>query len=401
MPPPAFEAARIVARHYASAAPDSIAQVVAGLAPAPAGLSSAVLEGLAAGWPEGHRFGLDADAKEQVNTALGNFAPPARARFLVLAQKWGVLSEFHTQLAEAVANLRTQLTNPSLEDGPRLSAARSLVRIADEPASVKTILEQITPQVAPPMAFGCIDSLSESRNPATAGELIGVWVKLTPSQKRAALAILVRRGDWAGTLLEAVANGTILRNDLGPEHWQQLRSSGNVQVASRARELATGGGPISADRQEVVKKFLPAAKLTANAEHGREVFTKNCAVCHRFNGAGASIGPELTGIGARPKEDILMEILDPNRSVEANYRLWNLTTKSGDTFAGRLDAETQTSVELLDLGGQKHVVQRRDIASLESSNQSIMPVGLESIGEADLAAVLAYLATSVEGPAKK
>jgi hypothetical protein len=131
------------------------------------------------------------------------------------------------------------------------------------------------------------------------------------------------------------------------------------------------------------------------------VFTKNCAVCHRFNGNGASIGPELTGIGARPKDDILMEILDPNRSVEANYRLWNLTTKSGDTFAGRLDAETQTSVELLDLGGQKHVVQRRDIASLESSNQSIMPVGLESMGEADLAAVLAYIATSVEGPAKK
>ncbi len=401
VPPPAFEAARIVSRHYASAAPDSIAQVVAGLAPAPAGLSSAVLEGLAAGWPEGRRFGLDADAKDQVNTALGNFAPAARARFLVLAQKWGVLSEFRTQLVEAVANLRTQLTNASLEDGARLSAARSLVRLADEPASVKTILEQITPQVAPPMAFGCIDSLSESRNPATAGELIGVWVKLTPNQKRAALALLVRRGDWAGTLLEAVANGTILRNDLGPEHWQQLRSSGNAQVATRARELATGGGPISADRQEVVKKFLPAAKLAANAEHGREVFTKNCAVCHRFNGAGASIGPELTGIGARPKEDILMEILDPNRSVEANYRLWNLTTKSGDTFSGRLDAETQTSVELLDLGGQKHVVQRRDIASLESSNQSIMPVGLESIGEADLAAVLAYLATSVEGPAKK
>ena len=94
-------------------------------------------------------------------------------------------------------------------------------------------------------------------------------------------------------------------------------------------------------------------------------------------------------------------MLDPNRSVEANYRLWNLTTKSGDTYAGRLDAETQTSVELTDLTGQKHVVQRRDIAGLESSNQSIMPTGFESLGEKDLAAVLAYLATSHEGPAKK
>jgi hypothetical protein len=46
-------------------------------------------------------------------------------------------------------------------------------------------------------------------------------------------------------------------------------------------------------------------------------------------------------------------------------------------------------------------VQRRDIAGLESSNQSIMPTGFESLGEKDLAAVLAYLATSHEGPAKK
>ncbi len=401
VPPPAYDAVRVVARHFASSAPEDVVLVIAALIPAPAGLTSAVLEGLSAGWPEGRRFEPDADAQEKLNTALAAFAPTARDRFLVLAQKWGVLPRFATQLTAAVASLKTQVATDTLENPARITAARSLLRLADEPASVKAILSQITPQISPGLAIGWIDSLAESRNPATAGELLGLWVKLTPNQKRSALALLVRRGDWAGSLLDAVAAGTVLRNDLGPEHWQQLRSSGNAQVAGRARELATGGGPISADRQEVVKKFLPAAKRAGDAEHGREVFTKNCAVCHRFNGNGASIGPELTGIGARPKDDILMEILDPNRSVEANYRLWNLTTKSGDTFAGRLDAETQTSVELLDLGGQKHVVQRRDIASLESSNQSIMPVGLESMGEADLAAVLAYLATSVEGPAKK
>ncbi|HTH47552.1 MAG TPA: c-type cytochrome, partial [Candidatus Limnocylindria bacterium] len=162
-----------------------------------------------------------------------------------------------------------------------------------------------------------------------------------------------------------------------------------------------GGQAISADRAEVVKKLLPAAQLAGDIAKGREAFTKNCAVCHKFNGAGANIGPELTGVGARPKADILIDILDPNRSVEANYRLWNLSTKAGDTYAGRLDAETQTSVELTDLTGQKHVVPRKEIASLESSNQSIMPTGFESLGEADLSSILAYLATIHEGPAKR
>ena len=68
--------------------------------------------------------------------------------------------------------------------------------------------------------------------------------------------------------------------------------------------------------------------------------------------------------------------------------------EGGHTFAGRLDGETQTSIELLDLTGQKHTLSRKDVTSLESSNLSIMPVGFESLDEKDLAALLEYLAQS-------
>ena len=78
-------------------------------------------------------------------------------------------------------------------------------------------------------------------------------------------------------------------------------------------------------------------------------------------GQGGKVGPDLTGIVARDRADILTEILDPNRSVEANYRLWNVTTKDGETLSGRLEAETQTTVEILDTTAQKHVIQRKDI----------------------------------------
>ena len=85
--------------------------------------------------------------------------------------------------------------------------------------------------------------------------------------------------------------------------------------------------------------------------------------------------------------------------MEANYRLWTVTTKDGETFSGRLEAETQTSVEILDLTSRKHVVQRKDIASLEASALSIMPVGFEALPEKDLAALLEFLAASDHGPA--
>jgi putative heme-binding domain-containing protein len=71
-----------------------------------------------------------------------------------------------------------------------------------------------------------------------------------------------------------------------------------------------------------------------------------------------------------------------------------VTTKDGETFSGRLEAETQTTVEILDTTAQKHVVQRKDIASLDASELSIMPTGFEALPADDLKALLEYLAQS-------
>ena len=148
---------------------------------------------------------------------------------------------------------------------------------------------------------------------------------------------------------------------------------------------------ISADREEIVKKLLPLAREKGDVVRGKEIFTVNCAVCHTFAGQGGKVGPDLTGIANRDRSDILVDILDPNRSVEANYRLWLVTTKDGETFSGRLETETQTSVEILDTTGQKHPIQRKDMASLESSELSIMPNGFEALPENDLKSLLEYL----------
>ena len=79
------------------------------------------------------------------------------------------------------------------------------------------------------------------------------------------------------------------------------------------------------------------------------MFESSCAICHKIDGKGGAVGSELTGIGSRDRADILLEIMDPNRSVEANYRLWSVSTKDGNSYSGRLEAETRTTVEILDL----------------------------------------------------
>jgi hypothetical protein len=48
-------------------------------------------------------------------------------------------------------------------------------------------------------------------------------------------------------------------------------------------------------------------------------------------------------------------------------------------------------VEILDTAGQKHAIQRKDIASMEGSALSIMPTGLEALPPDDLKGLLEFL----------
>ena len=132
----------------------------------------------------------------------------------------------------------------------------------------------------------------------------------------------------------------------------------------------------SADRKRVLSTMLPYLNTKPDVAIGKKLFEKTCMICHKIGGNGGPVGPNLTGIGARAAKDILAEIVDPNRSLESNFRLWKVETKDGEDLSGRLDTETRTSIELLDLQGKRHVIQRKDIERLIASPLSVMPVGL-------------------------
>jgi putative heme-binding domain-containing protein len=253
------------------------------------------------------------------------------------------------------------------------------------------ILGQVNLLTPPALAAGFVSALTESRSADTGGAILSAWKQYTPGTRRLAVAALMRRAEWTRALLDAVEKGMLQRTDLAADQWLQLKQNPNRLLARMAERLAEGGNSISADREEIVKKLLPLAKEKGDPARGQEVFVATCSVCHAFNGQGGKVGPDLSGIAARDRAEILTDILDPNRSVEANFRLWNVTTKGGETFSGRLETETQTTVEILDTTAQKHVIQRKDIASLDASQLSIMPTGFESLPSADLKALMEYL----------
>ena len=390
----ALEVLRTVARHHAATEPNALRLALAA-AGAPPTVSAAILEGLTAGWPAQRIPALTPSTIAQIQAAVAKAPDAGKVALVQLTTQWGRSDLLAPQIPAISERLVQALSQGTATDSDRIEAARRLIAINDSKASVTAILSQIRVLSTPGLANGLIGTLAASRIPETSPAVLAHWTELSPAMRRNATALLLRRKEWALGLLGAVEAGTLLAGDLSRDHWSQLSGHSDASVSAKARSLQKTGSPKSSAAMEaLITQLQPVALKAGKADHGREVFEKNCIACHVLDGKGGRIGPELTGIGVRPKTEILTEILDPNRSVEANYKLWTLTQKDGESLSGRLDAETATSVEILDTTGTKHVIQRSAIAKLESSGQSIMPGGFEQLPTQDLTDLLEYLATA-------
>ena len=142
----------------------------------------------------------------------------------------------------------------------------------------------------------------------------------------------------------------------------------------------------------MIDEVLPVVLAGGEAVHGKAVFKEHCGKCHMHSGEGGKVGPELTGMSVHPPQELLIHILDPNRSVEGNYRAYTVATDDGHVVNGLLAGESKTAIELVDAEGKRHVIQRDEIDEFIPSTNSLMPVGFEKqLPPQSLADLLAFL----------
>lgn len=386
----------IVTRHYADRAPaDSVVQTLGSLKGADQSLITFVLDGLVAGWPKGKAPKLDDADRAELAAVMKALPKGHRDRLITLAQRWGHEGLFTADIESVITSLREAVSKTTLSANERIDSGQRLIRLADTTEHASLLLKQITPQASSELASGLVNALAGSRLDDTATVLIKHWASLTPSARRAGVAILKRRTPWTHAMLSSIRKGDIHKVDLSSSDWQFLKVHQDKTIAAQSAKLDADRG--DADRGKVLEKMLPYLDAKANLHAGATVFQNLCTKCHRINGKGGVVGPDLTGVGSRQSKDILAEIIDPNRSVESNFRLWIIETEDGDMLTGRLDTETKTSVELLDLEGKRHVVDRRNIYSMRASPLSIMPVGLiDQLPAKDVASLIAFLKQSTK-----
>ena len=135
--------------------------------------------------------------------------------------------------------------------------------------------------------------------------------------------------------------------------------------------------------------------MAGNAQNGERVFRVNCASCHRVNGRGGRLGPDLSRIGvARARPVLVRRIRGAMEDFLSGYEPVTVTTKNGQTVQGVKKNGDLFSVQVMDSRERIQGYLRSDVREVADGKQSAMPAfGSERLSENDLNDLLSYLST--------
>ena len=383
-----------VAEHWARGGPrESVGSLLAALPGGEPAVNESILRGAVRGWPKDRPGQVDVALGETLKALTIELTPAARAQLVRLVSLWGdqALDRLGSEIA---ASFLASVRDERLPESRRIDAARQLIELrAADPEVARGLLALIVAPMSSELAGGLVEAVATSKSPQVGKAFVDVMPRLTPSARARVLRALLGRSDWVPALVAALERDPVRLSELALDQKQALAAHPNSEIGSRAKRLLErGGGLPDPDRQQVIDRLAPQLKEGGDAARGKLVYQQQCAKCHRYNGEGGQVGPDLSGMAAIPRHDLMIHILDPSRSVEGNFVQYTVATNDGRMLNGLLASESKTSIELIDAEAKRHVVLRDDIDEMAASKKSLMPEGFEKqVSTADINNVLAFL----------
>ena len=336
-------------------------------------------------------------------------------------QQLGVLRAYQLaciRLGEPSEQSRSQLIArldphfPNASDTLNKELARLLVYLKSPTIIQKSLalIEHLGPEQTPDWGElvsrndrygGTVAKMLQSAPPARAVHLVSVLRNVkqgwTIEQRKKYFALFPRLAQhpggnsYAGFLVK-------IRDDA----WKTCSPAEQAALSDLAGLALTGVTFIAKPPQGPPRKWTKTEAMAVldtpahkpNHKAGRNLYHAQCAKCHRLNGEGGAVGPDLsTALKKYSIADMLDSVFEPSKVISDQYESHQLITTAGRTLLGRVvKIGNQLYVYSPDSGDQPEIVKQEDVDEMHVSKVSQMPLGLiDPLNDTELIDLITYL----------
>jgi putative heme-binding domain-containing protein len=267
----------------------------------------------------------------------------------------------------------------------RIAATKAL-RVLNEKSAVPALREilQKPPSPGPEGAAFHVESFRTLSvlDPAAAQDVAhGILEQNDSPLRNDAVQILGTQPDGAKFVGKLYLDKKLPKEML-PQVADNLRKHAdkNPEIGEMLKEVMKTGLLLSTDPAEV-EKVRRHVRTKGNAQRGQALYLNGkmlaCINCHRMEGVGGNVGPDLTRLWETSTvEKIIESILEPSKEIKEGYQMYKATTKKGLVYQGLKIAQTPDEVVLRDATAKDIHIAAKDLEELVVSKTSIMPEGV-------------------------
>ena len=184
--------------------------------------------------------------------------------------------------------------------------------------------------------------------------------------------------------------------DLKNDATTLVHTDSNRRIREQAVKILplpkTAGGETLPPLGELIRR-------EGDAEKGKSVFFRaganSCAGCHRVQGQGQWVGPDLSTIGIKyGRDELIRSILSPSDSIGYSYRSVVAALADGRVITGLAVEDTPEKLVIKTADGERVSVEPRSVEDRRTSDVSLMPEGLaQTMTTQEVVDLLSYLTT--------
>jgi putative heme-binding domain-containing protein len=310
-----------------------------------------------------------------------------------LRANWEQLEELCLQRIRTKIRINWKIAEPEDSFIGLAGAHTDLIealRYMKEDLSVPVLREVLSSDPPSDILRSSLEVISALPDPGGVELLLDNFEKRAPAARSTIISALLTSEPRITKLLDLVESNQVSFLEIGQTRLASLQQVKNPEIQARLQKLVAANAP--ADRSKVLEEYQAALAHEHDPLRGRELFAKNCAICHKIGDLGVEVAPNISDSRVKTHAQLLTDILDPNRAIDNNYFSYTLVNKAGTVATGIISAETSSSVTLKQPEGKTLTVLRSDIEQLKPNGVSLMPVGFEKqLTVAQMADVISFI----------